>query len=56
MGASFDVGNKFLIGKEKNNYKDWFTITLLGGLHSYGAPDGTMPISFIYQIRWGYQF
>ena len=56
MGASFDVGNKFLIGKEKNNYKDWFTITLLGGFHSYGAPDGTMPISFIYQIRWGYQF
>lgn len=56
MGASFDVGNKFLIGKEKNNYKDWFTITLLGGFHSYRAPDGTMPISFIYQIRWGYQF
>jgi hypothetical protein len=56
LGASFDVGNKFLIGKEKNNYKDWFTVTVLGGFHTYGAPDGTMPISFIYQIRWGYQF
>ena len=56
LGASFDVGNKLLIGKEKNDYKDWFTITLLGGFHTYGAPDGTMPISFIYQIRWGYQF
>lgn len=56
LGASLDVGNKFLIGKEKNNYRDWFTITLLGGFHTYGAPDGTMPISFIYQIRWGYQF
>ena len=56
LGASFDIGNKFLIGKEKNDYKDWFTITLLGGFHTYGSPDGTMPISLIYQVRWGYQF
>jgi len=56
LGTSLDVGNKFLIGKEKNNYKDWFTITILGGFHSYGAPDGSMPLTWIYQIRWGYQF
>lgn len=55
-GAGFDLGFKFLLGNDHNDYKNWITITPIAGIQIYNAPDGTLPISNIFQIRFGYQF
>ncbi len=56
LGGGVDVGVKFLVGKEKNNYRNWITITPLAGIRSYGGPDGSYPIGWVWQMRFGYQF
>lgn len=55
LGGGVDIGVKFLVGKDKNNYRNWITITPLAGIRSYGGPDG-YAIGWVYQLRFGYQF
>jgi hypothetical protein len=55
-GVGLDVGNKFILVGNKTNYKNAFTLTPMGGIQIYNGPDGETPISWVWQLRFGYQF
>jgi len=56
FGAGIDLGYKVLVGPEKTNYRNYFTITPLGGIQVYNDMNGHFTPTFLYQIRFGYQF
>ena len=55
-GFGVDVGNKFIIVGNNNNFRNSFTLTPMGGIQVYNGPDGETPISWVWQLRFGYQF
>lgn len=57
-GAGFgaDIGKKFIIIGNDRDYSNSFTMTPMGGIQAYPGPDGSIPISWVWQLRFGYQF
>lgn len=56
LGFGVDLGNKFILIGNDRNYSNSFTLTPMGGVQVYPGPDGTAPISWVWQLRFGYQF
>jgi hypothetical protein len=56
IGFGADVGNKFIVIGNNRDYSNSFTITPMGGIQAYPGPDGTIPVSWVWQLRFGYQF
>jgi len=54
-GLGFDVGKKMILTKS-DNYKDVLTLTPMGGIQFYNTPDGLITPSWVWQLRFGYQF
>jgi hypothetical protein len=60
-GAGVDLGYKIIIGKSNNpynvsDYRYVITLTPMAGVNFYNDPTGQIPISWIWQLRFGYQF
>jgi hypothetical protein len=56
LGFGVDVGNKFIVIGNDSDYSNSFTLTPMGGVQFYPGPDGTTPLSWVWQLRFGYQF
>lgn len=54
-GLGFDLGKKLILTKS-DNYEDVLTLTPMGGIQFYNKPDGVITPSWVWQLRFGYQF
>ena len=60
-GIGVDIGYKIIISKyndvyNMSDYINVFTLTPMAGVNFYNDPNGLIPISWIWQLRFGYQF
>ena len=56
FGFGFDVGNKIIVIGNDHDYSNSFTLTPMAGVQAYPGPDGLSPVSWVWQLRFGYQF
>ena len=56
LGYGVDLGNKFIVIGNDVNYSNSFTLTPMGGIQVYPGPGGTIPLAWVWQLRFGYQF
>lgn len=55
-GFGIDMGSKFIVIGNDRDFRSSFTVTPMGGIQAYPGPDGSIPISWVWQLRFGYQF
>jgi hypothetical protein len=55
-GLGVDIGSKFIAIGNKRDFRNSFTVTPMGGIQAYPGPDGSIPVSWVWQLRFGYQF
>lgn len=56
IGAGIDVGNKIILIGNSRNYINSFTLTPMAGVQVYPGPGGIAPLTWVWQLRFGYQF
>jgi len=55
-GFGLDIGKKFIIVGNDRDFSNSFTMTPMGGIQAYPGPDGSIPVAWVWQLRFGYQF
>jgi hypothetical protein len=56
LGFGVDVGKKVILIGNDHDYSNSFTLTPMAGVQAYPGPDGLSPVSWVWQLRFGYQF
>ncbi len=56
IGFGLDVGKKIIVIGNDHDYSNSFTLTPMAGVQAYPGPDGLSPVSWVWQLRFGYQF